>query len=474
MIEIHEYDPSWPARFEALAARARAALGALAVTVEHIGSTAVPGLAAKPIIDLNVVIHRGRMAEAISRLEKIGYVHEGDLGVAGRQAFREPSKEARHHLYMLEQGAQELSRNIAFRDALRADSSLRARYAALKRWLAAKHGSDRESYSHDKAAFVASAICNRPAATDEFCRAISNGDLQAVRACPKADLHTHNFAKADRDYIREKTGRDIEPVTTPLASMAEMHAWAKANLADLFDGQRGRTLAIEANFVGTLKDGVTRIEFGDDVWMITQGLGSPRELVDSISRIHRRMAPNVEWIPQLGLSRHCSVPDLQEWMAPWLDLGFHTVLDLSGDELVQPIEMFKPLYRAAKNQGMRLKAHIGEWGTADDVQHAVEVLELDEVQHGISAAQSPTVMRFLADRQIRLNMCPTSNILLGRVARLQDHPIRRLFDAGVKVTVNSDDAIVFGVGVSEEFLRLYQAGVFTAKELDQIRRWGLD
>jgi adenosine deaminase len=176
----------------------------------------------------------------------------------------------------------------------------------------------------------------------------------------------------------------------------------------------------------------------------------------------------------LGLSRHCSVSNLQEWMAPWLDLGFHTVLDLSGDELVQPIEVFKPLYRAAKNKGMRLKAHVGEWGTADDVQRAVEVLELDEVQHGISAAGSPTVMRFLADRQIRLNICPTSNILLGRVARLQDHPIRRLFDAGVKVTINSDDAIVFGVGVSEEFLRLYQAGVFSAKELDQIRQWGLD
>src|SRR5690349_23185966 len=101
-----------------------------------------------------------------------------------------------------------------------------------------------------------------------------------------------------------------------------------------------------------------------------------------------------------------------------------------------------------------LKAHVGEWGTADDVWRAVEVLELDEVQHGIAAANSPAVMRFLADHSIRLNVCPTSNILLGRVARLQDHPIRKLFDAGVKVTVNSDDEIVFGAGVSEEFLRL--------------------
>jgi adenosine deaminase len=202
--------------------------------------------------------------------------------------------------------------------------------------------------------------------------------------------------------------------------------------------------------------------------------GSVSKLVDSIVRVHANMAPAIEWIPQLGLSRHCQLSWLQEWMAPWLDLGFHRVLDLSGDELAQPIEVFQPLYRAAKNKGLRLKAHVGEWGTADDVWRAVEVLELDEVQHGIAAAESATVMRFLADRQIRLNICPTSNLLLGRVARLQDHPIRKLFDAGVKVTVNSDDAIVFGVGVSEEFLRLYQAGVFTAAELDLVRRRGLE
>jgi adenosine deaminase len=98
-------------------------------------------------------------------------------------------------------------------------------------------------------------------------------------------------------------------------------------------------------------------------------------------------------------------------------------------------------------------------------------LELEEVQNGIAAAESPSVMRFLADHQIRLNICPTSNILLGRVSRV--HPIRKLLDAGVIVTVNSDDAIVFGAGASEELLSLYQVGVFTAKELDQIRRWGL-
>ncbi len=316
-------------------------------------------------------------------------------------------------------------------------------------------------------------ICYQGLVPIPFETALALLDLEDIRRCPKADLHTHAWANADRKYIYEKTGRDIAPIGTPLTSMDAMHAWAKANIGDLFAGPEGRTLWIEASFMRALKDGLARIEFGDDVWMITQGLGSARGLVDSICEIHARMAPDVEWIPQLGLSRHCPVRLLQEWMAPWLDLDFHTVLDLSGDEFAQPIEVFQPLYRAAKARGLRLKAHVGEWGTADDVWRAVETLELDEVQHGIAAAESAAVMRFLADHRVRLNICPTSNLLLGRVGRLQDNPIRKLYDAGVRVTVNTDDALVFGVGVSEEFLALYRAGVFTAAELDSIRRWGL-
>jgi adenosine deaminase len=131
--------------------------------------------------------------------------------------------------------------------------------------------------------------------------------------------------------------------------------------------------------------------------------------------------------------------------------------------------VFVPLYRRAKAAGLRLKAHVGEWGTADDVWRAVESLELDEVQHGIAAASSPAAMRFLADAGVRLNVCPTSNVLLGRVARMKEHPIRRLFDAGIRVTVGSDDPLVFGTSLSGEFLALFDAGVLTAAELDAIR-----
>jgi adenosine deaminase len=157
---------------------------------------------------------------------------------------------------------------------------------------------------------------------------------------------------------------------------------------------------------------------------------------------------------------------LTRWLAPFLALGAYRTIDLYGDEFAQPIEPFRPRYRITKHSGLRLKAHVGEWGSADDIWRAVEELELDEVEHEIAAAGSPAVRRTLAHNHIHLNVCPTLNVMLGRVDRLETHPIRKLYDAGVKVIINTDDVLVFGNGVSEEFLSLYQAKTFNADELD--------
>ena len=113
LVLIQDYDPAWPDTFSKLSARVEAALGSLVVTIEHIGSTAVPELAGKPIIDLDVVLGSpADLSEAIRLLAKIGYTHEGDLGVAGREAFRSPPDATRHHLYVLAAGAKELLNTI--------------------------------------------------------------------------------------------------------------------------------------------------------------------------------------------------------------------------------------------------------------------------------------------------------------------------------------------------------------------------
>jgi adenosine deaminase len=308
----------------------------------------------------------------------------------------------------------------------------------------------------------------------DFVTALELGDHHAIRRTPKADLHIHGFGGGDRAFLRERTGVDVAPVDGVLGSMAEMHAFANEKLSPLFAGAAGRALALEATFVQARKDGVTRLEVGEDAWSITLHEGSAQAVWRTLQEAHRAGGPDIDWIPQLGISRHCDIAAIERWAVPLLELGVFRTLDLSGDEGAQPIEVFRPIYRKAQTAGLRLKAHVGEWGTADDVWRAVELLELDEVQHGIAASSSPQVMRALANAGVRLNLCPTSNVKLGRVNSLQEHPIRVLFDAGVMVTINTDDPLIFGCTLSGEFQALYEAGVMTAQELDSIRAAAFD
>jgi GrpB-like predicted nucleotidyltransferase (UPF0157 family) len=128
------------------------------MSIEHVGSTAVPGLAAKPVIDLVVVVRPGRVHAAIERLAAIGYVHRGDLGVEGREAFDVPPGERRHHLYVCAVDSGELQAQLAFRNRLRNEPELASAYTDLKRQLAIRFRDDREAYSEAKTEFVTAAI----------------------------------------------------------------------------------------------------------------------------------------------------------------------------------------------------------------------------------------------------------------------------------------------------------------------------
>jgi GrpB-like predicted nucleotidyltransferase (UPF0157 family) len=158
-VVIVGYDPSWPDTFAQLRDRVAAALGPLAVAIEHIGSTAVPGLAAKPIIDLDVVIaNRANLPAVMRRLRPLGYHHEGDLGVPGREAFTTPAGAPPHHLYVCVVGTPALNRHLTFRDALRAHPAAADAYGDLKRTLAARLSHDRVAYTEAKTGFVERAL----------------------------------------------------------------------------------------------------------------------------------------------------------------------------------------------------------------------------------------------------------------------------------------------------------------------------
>ena len=148
------YDDGWPAAFAEIAGRLHLALPSYA-KVEHVGSTSVPGLSAKPIIDVDVVVRSAaEIRETIARLRELGYHHRGDLGIAGREAFTTPFGLPYHHLYVVIEGSAPHRDHVDLRDYLRTNAEAARRYAEVKAHAAHLLLVDREAYVAAKSATV--------------------------------------------------------------------------------------------------------------------------------------------------------------------------------------------------------------------------------------------------------------------------------------------------------------------------------
>ncbi len=147
VIAVHPYNPDWPIHFERIAADLQPALANIpSATIEHVGSTSIPGLAAKPIIDIDIIVDPDDIPAGIAALESIGYRHRGDLGVPGREAFFPPDDDPKRNVYLCQRGCLSVRNHLAVRDVLRRRPDLRDQYGAVKLALAADPTMDIDTY----------------------------------------------------------------------------------------------------------------------------------------------------------------------------------------------------------------------------------------------------------------------------------------------------------------------------------------
>jgi GrpB-like predicted nucleotidyltransferase (UPF0157 family) len=157
---VEPYNPSWPSWFNRLDAYFRSALGDLALRIEHVGSTSIPGLTAKPIIDVDIVIEPRTFDSVKTALARAGYEHEGDLGIPDRDAFKPADPEIvstypNHHPYVCSTESQELARHLLFRDFMRNSPEYVKQLSELKHDLCLRFDNDRDAYIDSKAPFYA-------------------------------------------------------------------------------------------------------------------------------------------------------------------------------------------------------------------------------------------------------------------------------------------------------------------------------
>lgn len=170
----------------------------------------------------------------------------------------------------------------------------------------------------------------------------------------------------------------------------------------------------------------------------------------------------------VGLMRNHGVAEAIHWVRKTSAIAIVTGFDLQGDEVGFPCEDFLPAFNCAIDAGKRVKVHAGEMTGPESIRTAVELLDIRQIGHGTSAIHDPEVVALLRERQVTLEMCPTSNERLGNISSYRDHPILALDAAEVAVTVNSDDPTFFGHTLTDELSRLMHERQVT---LSDIKRW---
>ncbi len=303
-----------------------------------------------------------------------------------------------------------------------------------------------------------------------FFEALDSNSLSLMRKVPKSDLHNHVGRGGSQDYLASNKGISIIPNSTPFHSLQEMQCWFENNIKKYYTGLNGYLERVKASFIQAKNDAIKVLSMSYGLDEIEQVGGM--DCFIHIMNDYQKLIPDTHFFPELVLFRHGDINQDCERLEHILDYNYFKSVDWQGDENSRKIEDIIPMYRIAKKHRLLLRAHAGEFGNAGHIRECVEQLELNEIHHGINAVEDPSLLRFLSVNKIICHVCPTSNIMLQRSESYKKHQIRKLFEAGIKVTINTDDLCIFNASVSQEYLNLYKAGTFSKNELESIRKGG--
>ena len=183
-----------------------------------------------------------------------------------------------------------------------------------------------------------------------------------------------------------------------------------------------------------------------------------------------RSGVRVKWIfdatRQFGMDH---VREVLRWAARYRSQGV-VGFGIGGDESAGPARLFPNIFREARDLGLHVVAHAGETCGPESIRDAVELLGAERIGHGLTAIRNAEVMALLRERRIPVEVCPSSNVSTGLIARFEDHPLPKFLKEGLVVTLNSDDPAMFGTSLQEEFLQAARCFEFDRETLTGLCR----
>jgi len=288
-----------------------------------------------------------------------------------------------------------------------------------------------------------------------------------ISRLPKVELHVHLEGSVQPETLRELAAAKGQQMreTEDWISARLHQGYRYGNFREFLEAFKLVTLLLETPgdyalatrrlLEGLAKQNVKYAEVifaaGVVLWK-KQPLDAIFEAIAAAAEEERqRCGVRVNWI--FDAIRHFGAEHTREvlsWAARLRSQGV-VALGIGGDEERGPAELFTDVFREARDQGLHAVAHAGEVCGPESIRKAVEQLGAERIGHGLSAARDPALLALLRERQIPLEACLTSNVATGVLARLEDHPLPKFLDAGVVVTLNSDDPAMFGTTLEREF-----------------------
>ncbi len=309
--------------------------------------------------------------------------------------------------------------------------------------------------------------------TDEIMQQAAAGDLAPLRRVPKTDLHNHFILSAPFSTYQRISAGAIKPAPERFGGLEDFLQYLRDQYFPRLQNLDAYLQVARDAFQHMISDGIVYTELSfDTVMPVLLGM-SWAELVPYLAHEIAAVREKITILPELGLSRDFSMEDWRPNVRAALETGFFRSIDLYGSETYKEVHEFQEFFEKARTIGAKIKLHSGETGPASRVLREFEKIGPDAIQHGVRASEDARVLEALAKSKVMVNVCPYSNYCLRVVENYADHPIKKMFYAGLRVTINSDDYAIFGKSVSEEYAMLYKAQVFTAAELEEIRLNGL-
>jgi adenosine deaminase len=286
---------------------------------------------------------------------------------------------------------------------------------------------------------------------------------------PKADVHNHLHLGGSQKKFFEKYPNASIRFPKNYHGYDGMMDFIHSDLNKFILTKNDVINFMEMSIESSINDNVTLLEASVDVNLCRFFNNSIQDLITEIKRIKEKYKSKINFKPDIGINKELPVNDVFSYSEACMNSGIFNGLDIYGKEAHLNLTHFKEVYKTASQNNLKTKVHIGEFSDAKSIEKMIKILEPDEIQHGINSVQSPKIMDMIIERNIRLNIALQSNIALGAVKHILDHPIRQLFDKGINITVNTDDLILFNATITDEFNTLIKHNLFSLDEINTIR-----